>query len=327
MSAAHTLAVRSALAALVVCAASAAAHAQAESPRAWTQDRERGWFWNEAAALQEATHKTGPAAPQMPAPARKRPEVVEFERLQHDLAEAQQVALMNPTAVNVNSLLELRAKMFRLVSTFTDAAQMVAWRSPTLDVTFDGVRPTNEAAMHTFDMTRMDARDATLRTLASDYGLFFVFRGDCPYCHTLAPFLRQFQQTYGFTVFPITMDDGALPEYPDAHRDNGMVGHMAGALQIPLDQFQVPFVALARPRTGEVIPIGFGVMSADEMADRVQQAVEFSRRNPATSEPLPNAGLDALRDEAGRASDLAAGLLSGALPGPLPGAQLSKAFP
>ena len=52
-----------------------------------------------------------------------------------------------------------------------------------------------------------------------------------------------------------------MPGFADARRDNGI----ATALQVS----QVPAVFLAQPFTGQITPIGFGVLSESQLLERI----------------------------------------------------------
>ena len=48
-------------------------------------------------------------------------------------------------------------------------------------------------------------RKDAMAAIAREYGLYFVIRGDCPYCHEFAPYLRRFAAAHGFTVIAVTL--------------------------------------------------------------------------------------------------------------------------
>ncbi|OYV01790.1 MAG: hypothetical protein CFE45_03280 [Burkholderiales bacterium PBB5] len=103
--------------------------------------------------------------------------------------------------------------------------------------------------------------------------LYFFFRRNCAYCHVQGPMLKQFQQKYGFTVYAVTLDGGSLPDFPGAVQDSGLAEKVADAMGVPTQHFVVPAVVLARPSTREVVPVGFGAMTMDQMAERVAMVV------------------------------------------------------
>lgn len=67
--------------------------------------------------------------------------------------------------------------------------------------------------------------------------------------------------TYGITIFPISLDGGVLPEFPSPARDNGMAR--------ALDVKQVPYVALGNIKDRRLIPLGSGVLSVQDIVERI----------------------------------------------------------
>jgi conjugal transfer pilus assembly protein TraF len=135
-------------------------------------------------------------------------------------------------------------------------------------------------------MIAMQDRDQTLREMSQSYGLYFFFRSNCAYCHVEAPMLKQFSRKYGFTVFPVSLDGGTLPDFPRPAMDNGIALQVSSALGIPPQHFVVPAVVLARPSANQVVPVGFGAMTMDEMADRITSVVRVQQNGagqPAAS--------------------------------------------
>lgn len=105
--------------------------------------------------------------------------------------------------------------------------------------------------------------DEKLRRLAKSFGLFFMFKGDCPYCHKFAPTLKAFAETYGFEVKAISYDGSPLREFPVAVRDNGAVTALN-----PEKVF--PAVFLVNPHTREVIPLAWGMTSFTGLQENAQ---------------------------------------------------------
>ncbi|MFN7883621.1 MAG: conjugal transfer protein TraF, partial [bacterium] len=138
--------------------------AQAQQPTFYGGGRERGWFWYEDPA------RRAPAQPAAPAPDARQAALAEFERLQQQIKETQQIALIDPTPANVQAVLELNARSIRMANRFTEVAELVKWRTPGLDPTFEGARPTNMTAVQAFDRVQNEERDAAVRTLARVLG-------------------------------------------------------------------------------------------------------------------------------------------------------------
>jgi len=181
---------------------------------------------------------------------------------------------MRPTEANVRRYMELEAKVVARASYFADVAQRVAWATPELDPTVHG-RPVNAKALEVFDRDQLLSRSQSIASLGMDHVLFFFFRSDCPYCHAFAPTLTAFEARHGIKVVAISVDGGPMPGFADARADNGI----ANTLKVT----QVPAVFLAQPYTGQITPIGFGVLSESELLERITTV-----STPAAQAMLPS---------------------------------------
>jgi conjugal transfer pilus assembly protein TraF len=101
-----------------------------------------------------------------------------------------------------------------------------------------------------------------IQALAQEYGLFFFFKKECPYCHHFAPVVKHFAEKHGWSVLAISLDGGVLPEFPHARRDNGI----ASRLQVA----HVPALIAVHPRSGQTIPLAYGLVSESEIENRVE---------------------------------------------------------
>lgn len=230
----------------------------------WADSR-RGWHFYEDPEQEPLGQRLPkavlpPTAPDAKAAPQKPPEIVQFERLQKKLEEYRNIAIINPTEVNVRRYMTLESKVVSQASLFADVAQRVAWVSPELDPTLRG-RPVNAKAIEVFEQDQLTSRSHAMAALGRDHVLFFFFRSDCPYCHAFAPTLEAFQARHGIHVVAISVDGGSIPGFPNARTDNGIAR--------TLNVTQVPAVFLAQPFTGKISPIGFGVLSESQLLERI----------------------------------------------------------
>ncbi len=235
-----------------------------------------GWFWyKNTPAPEEAGSAPAPAAPAaQPAD----PDLAGAKKFQQAVQDSLDAAVYNPSEKNVQRFLEIWAVSRRKASDFEEISRAAAVRMPWVDETSQGVRPTNPAAQRVFDQVTSERNDDLMHKLASTHGLYFFFRQDCAYCHAFSPMLKQFEQKYGFTIFPISLDGGGIPLFPHPMRDNGMVASVMAKLKIPEGQFQTPFTVLAEPSTGTLLPVGFGPMTSDDMVDRIAMLVRLQNQ-------------------------------------------------
>jgi conjugal transfer pilus assembly protein TraF len=239
----------------------------------WRRAKE-GWFWQKDQA--PAPKPKVPEQKPEPAISADDRDLAELNEFKVKLERALNVATQNPSEANVMRYLELYAEARRKASVVADVTHAVSVRTPWLDSVATGnTRPALPVAQRAYDSIQMQDRDQLLREMAQSYGLYFFFRRNCAYCHVQAPMLKQFQQKYGFTVYAVTLDGGSLPDFPDAVQDSGLAEKVADAMGVPTQHFVVPAVVLARPSSREVVPVGFGAMTMDQMAERVAMVVRI----------------------------------------------------
>jgi conjugal transfer pilus assembly protein TraF len=218
-------------------------------------DPRRGWHFYDDAP------KARPMPPKPPASVNEpRHEIVRYKALQKAVEEARVVAVMAPTVENVRAYLDLEARILADASRFADVARRVAWMSPSLDPSSRG-RPSATFAVEVYERQQVAEKRAQLDALAREHILLFFFRGDCQYCHAFAPVLKTFEQRYGLQVSAISLDGGSLPDFPNSRGDSGI----SQALKVA----QVPALFLAHPTSGTIVPLGFGVLSENEIVERI----------------------------------------------------------
>ncbi len=226
----------------------------------WRRNGE-GWFW-----YRDPPETVRP--PKSAAPQSRPAELVEFEAMQKRLDDLKRVAVMNPTDANLLSYMRYQRFVMDKSEFFAERWQRLVWSVPDLDYGLTG-RPTNAMAIGVFDDQQRDKQAQAVRNLASTHGLLFIFRSDCPYCHRLAPILKRFEQEYGMTVFPVSLDGRGLPEYPNPQPDNGIATRLNASM--------VPALYLSAPSKRQIRPIGFGVMAMNELIERIAALAQDTR--------------------------------------------------
>jgi conjugal transfer pilus assembly protein TraF len=147
---------------------------------------------------------------------------------------------------------------------FADMARRASWTEP--ELAYTARMPVANSALGNFRDRRAQSEQELLATLGRDHGLVFLFRGDCPFCKDQAPVLRYIQSRYQIPVMAISLDGGAIKEFPDAKPDNGIALRLSDGKGVTM----VPAIYLVHRETKASTPIGFGVMAADEILKRVR---------------------------------------------------------
>lgn len=237
--------------------ANAAGSAGIDYPSVWACDQSKfNWYCDV-----EPEKPKQAAKPEEPSRSQTREEqaLEEIRKLRKDLEAKRALAIMQPTPENVKAYIAAQEAMADRASLFSDVWRRVVWQNPELN--YELKRPVNNAAIATYTNARKAAEKRTLDEINKEWGVFFFFRSDCPYCRRMAPTLRFLTETYGITVFPVSVDGRGLPEYPNSQRDNGLVAKLG--IQ------QVPMLVLGNVRDKRLIPLGSGVISAQDVIERI----------------------------------------------------------
>ena len=190
-----------------------------------------------------------------------------IEAMRRALEEARAEAILNPTTANVTAYLRLQQDTLQRAATFSDAFRRTVWATPELDYTLK--RPVGALAKQVWSDGRRQARDAALARLGDRYGLIYLGHAGCAACRVFGPLLRAFAMRHGLDVLAVSLSGEALEGWPEAVADNGRAARLGLGGGPGRSPAPVPALVLFDTETKRVIPVGFGVMAEDEMAERI----------------------------------------------------------
>ena len=142
---------------------------------------------------------------------------------------------------------------------FADQWRRVVWKNPEYDYSLQN--PVNSTAVRTNNQANDKDISNYMREISKEHVLLFFFRSDCAYCHQYAPTLKMLSEMYGIEILGVSIDGGGLPEFPNP-RDGRAVAQKWGIEKVPA-------TFIASKKTGEHAPVGFGVMSLQEVIERI----------------------------------------------------------
>ena len=254
-------AARQGLAALAVWAAlgtSAAAEWRSWCPDPGSGDS-LGWHFY-CDRTEEEPRPPGPV-PAPPSEDGGQPAAERIEAMRRVLEEARAKAILDPTTANVTAYLQLQQETLQRAAAFSDAFRRTVWATPGLDYTLR--RPVGALAKQVWSDQRREARGAALARLGERYGLIYLGHAGCAGCKVFGPLLRAFASRHGLDVLAVSLTGEALEGWPGAVPDQGR------AARLGLGNAPVPALVLFDTVTKRVVPVGFGVMAEDEMAERI----------------------------------------------------------
>ena len=177
------------------------------------------------------------------------------------LEEARAEAILDPAPAKVAAYLRLQQQTLQRAAAFSDAFRRTVWANPDLDYTTE--RPVGALAKQLWTEERRTQRHAALAGLSERYGLIYLGHAGCTACRLFGPLLRAFALRHGLDVLAVSMTGEALEGWPGAVPDNGR------AARLGLSGAPLPAVVLFDSVTGTAVPVGFGVMAADQLAERI----------------------------------------------------------
>ena len=249
-------------------ASSLAAPTQAQDENRLAADIERADggdnFYCDERRLGQWFYCSKPTPKLQDAPVTPPPERSAVERLAaitRELDELKARAILDPSEANVIAYVRFQREQLDRASTFSDTWQRALWQTPELDYTLQ--RPVSSVGKRAWLDNRRADRDAVLANLSQRYGLFYFYAQSCGACDIFSPILRSVADSHNITVMAVSMDGGPSREFPGYVVDAGQRTRMG------ISGKETPALVLFDTLTKRIIPVGYGILSADEIMDRI----------------------------------------------------------
>ncbi|GGD82098.1 conjugal transfer protein TraF [Croceicoccus mobilis] len=243
----------------VVPAVSLAQSRPSERDQFYCEERQLGsWFYCDP----EKAKPTEAVAQVEPVSAMKR-----MAAITEELDELKARAVLEPTTENITSYIKFQRQQLDRASTFADVWSRTVWQNPELDYTLQ--RPVNTLGKQTWMEGRKAEQASTMQMLSERYGLFYFYSSNCAACRVFSPIIRALSDQYNLEVLPVSMDGGPNEAFPNFVTDSGQYQRMG------LQGSTVPALVLFDTHTKQPIPIGYGLMAADEVMQRIYYLTEL----------------------------------------------------
>ena len=201
--------------------------------------------------------EAAPAAPATPAETAAQ----RLEKVTAELRELKAKAIVDPSTENITAFIQFQRQQLDRASMFSDVWQRAVWQNPDLDYTLQ--RPVGTVAKAQWLSTRKADEDRSLNRLGERYGIFYFFAQSCGACTVFSPILKSVADSHGLHVMAISTDGGPSDVFTRYSVDSGQRERMG------LTSKATPAVVLFDTVTKRAVPIGYGVIAADELMDRI----------------------------------------------------------
>ena len=251
---------RAALAGLLLLTPDAHA-ATRDAPTVATQDGDDGFYCGER-KLGYWFYCAKPRPAEQDQSAQQTPSATtRLDAVTAELRELKARAILEPTSANVTAYIRFQREQLDRASLFSDVWQRAIWQDPDLDYTLQ--RPVSTLGKRQWQDARQSDRDTAMAHLSERYGLFYFFAQSCGACQVMSPIVLGVAATWRITVRAISTDGGPSPTFPNYTVETNQRERMG------LEPKVTPAVVLWDAAKNQAIPIGYGVMSADELQDRI----------------------------------------------------------
>jgi conjugal transfer pilus assembly protein TraF len=190
---------------------------------------------------------------------------VELNNIKQKLEDLRIAAVINPTEANIKSYLAFQKEQIDRASAFSKKWQEVVWQTPSLDSLVKN--PISTIGNEVNSEIKRKGIEKSLAQLNKRYGLFFFYSSQCVYCLKFSSIIKTFAEYYNLEVMAVSMDGGILPEWPSSVVNKGQ------AERLGMTGKPVPAVILFDSQNKKIIPVGFGLLTVDQLEERIHQLV------------------------------------------------------
>ncbi|WP_240616968.1 conjugal transfer protein TraF [Sphingorhabdus sp. YGSMI21] len=185
----------------------------------------------------------------------------QLDAVTKELRELKAKAILEPTRKNVIAYIRFQREQLDRASLFSDVWQRAIWQQPDLDYTLE--RPVSTLAKRQWQDDRSASRDTVMANLGKRYGLFYFFAQSCGACEVMSPIVKSVSGRWKLTVRAISTDGGPSRHFQNYTVEAGQRARMGLKPKI------TPALVLWDSAQSRAIPIGYGIISADELQDRI----------------------------------------------------------
>lgn len=211
-----------------------------------------GWQWYNEAQKQPEPDDVAPP-PSAPSPATA---LQKLDVLQKATKEALVDAILYPNVPNFVKFFQMQRFWQQQAGLFSQTAKKAMLEHPELDYNLEHSHY-NGTVKNQLAADYAEQRNA-IQQMAQKYGVMFFYRGRDPIDTQLVGVIKNFRETYGLSVIPVSVDGVVNPQLPDSRQDAGQ------AATLGVRYF--PALMLVDPASGSVQPLSYGFISQDELA-------------------------------------------------------------
>ncbi|MBS0638141.1 MAG: conjugal transfer protein TraF [Verrucomicrobia bacterium] len=185
----------------------------------------------------------------------------ELSAIKQRLEDLKIAAVINPTTENLTNYMAFQNEQMNRAGAFSKKWQEIVWQTPSLDSLVKN--PISTVGNEVNSEIKRKGIQKTLAHLNERYGLFFFYSSKCVYCLKFSSIIKTFAAHHNLEVMAVSMDGGILPEWPTSVVNSGQAEKLGMAGK------PVPAVILFDAKAKRIIPVGFGLLTIDQLEERI----------------------------------------------------------
>lgn len=222
----------------------------------WQERKAEGWAWYEKHEKREKRDENQEA---------KSAEAI-ISEAKEELQRSLEKALVEPSDENLYAYLTEQKKWVDKSAEFSKSWALFLLKHPEFDESLE--HPTSQFSQAIYKREKSLKRRLDLLELAKRYGLFFFYKGSCPYSKAFADVLQRFALLYSWNVIAISLDGKACSDFFALKEDNGISKRFFVQ--------KVPALFAVDPEMEKVVPLSFGAISLEQLEKNTLMSLQGS---------------------------------------------------
>ncbi|GCU89282.1 type-F conjugative transfer system pilin assembly protein TraF [Escherichia coli] len=240
--------------------------AQREPVRTYVDEPIVGWHWYNEPQKQDEEEAPPPAT----VPLTSLPPTAQMKVLQRMTEERLNTAILYPTVENFTAYMKMQNFWTSQASRFSAVATKSLLMHPELDYNLQYSHYNSTVPLQL--QADQNRQVAAIRQLASQYGLFFFYRGNDALDGELAKVVQRFSDEYNVALIPVSMDGARSEALPQTRPDSGQAQRLGVT--------HLPALFLVEPGAERYQPLAYGFMTQDDLMKRfLSVATGFAPRS------------------------------------------------
>ena len=120
---------------------------------------------------------------------------------------------------------------------------------------FSITHPTSSIGAQLHDTMKRDKQQKTIKNLAKHQGLLFFYRGNNAMDRQQITILKEFCESYHFSLISVSVDGTKAPDLPDTRLDHGQARYLGIRF--------FPAILLVNPGNQQMAPVAYGLTTQD----------------------------------------------------------------